>query len=67
MNKIMLPALIVFGLLAACSGSADAPKDGAVAETKAPAADDDNDTAAPTPAKAEDDHPHAEGEAEHKH
>jgi hypothetical protein len=67
MKKILLPALSAFGLLAACSGGADAPKEKTAAETAA-AADDDNDAAAPTPAKAEEDHPHDGSEGEdHAH
>lgn len=67
MLKTMLsPALAAFGLLAACSGGTEAPKEDAQAATAA--ADDDNDSAAPAPAKAEEDHPHDGGEgAEHKH
>lgn len=69
MNKTILPALSVLGLLAACSGNAEAPKEDAAAKVEAPAAaDDDNDSAAPAPAKAEEDHPHDGREgAEHKH
>jgi hypothetical protein len=67
MKTIILPALSAFGLLAACSGAPDAPKEEAVAETAA-AADDDNDAAAPVPAKAEEDHPHDGSEGDdHKH
>lgn len=67
MKKIILPALSAFGLLTACSGAADAPKEEAAAETAA-AADDDNDAAAPTPAKAEEDHPHDGSEGDdHAH
>lgn len=77
MKKTMLPALSALGLLAACSGGAESPKDEVAAEASAPAAeaapagapaDDDNDSAAPTPAKAGEDHPHDGSEgAEHKH
>lgn len=70
MNKTIFPALSALGLLAACSGVADAPKEGATAKAESPAAaaDDDNDSAAPAPAKAEEDHPHDGSEgAEHKH
>ena len=69
MKKTILPALYALGLLAACSGGADAPKEDAAANAEAPAAaDDDNDSAAPAPAKAEEDHPHDGSEgAEHKH
>jgi ABC-type glycerol-3-phosphate transport system substrate-binding protein len=68
MMKTILPALSALGLLAACSGGADAPKDDAAAKAEAPAADDDNDSAAPAPAKAEEDHPHDGSEgAEHEH
>ena len=69
MMKTILPALSALGLLAACSGGADAPKDDAAAKAEAPAAaDDDNDSAAPAPAKAEEDHPHDGNEgAEHQH
>ena len=69
MKKTLLPALSAFGLLAACSSGADAPKDDAAAKAEAPAAaDDDNDSAAPTPAETEEDHPHDGSEgAEHKH
>ena len=69
MKNTILPALSALGLLAACSGGADAPKEDAAAKTEAPAAaDDDNDSAAPAPAKAEEDHPHDGSEgAEHKH
>jgi hypothetical protein len=69
MMKTILPALSALGLLAGCSGGADAPKEGAAAKAEAPAAaDDDNDSAAPAPAKAEEDHPHDGSEdAEHKH
>lgn len=69
MMKTILPALSALGLLAACSGGADAPKDDAAAKAEAPAAaDDDNDSAAPAPAKAEEDHPHDGSEgAEHQH
>jgi hypothetical protein len=69
MKKTILPALSALGLLAACSGGADAPKDDATANAEVPAAaDDDNDSAAPAPAKAEEDHPHDGSEgAEHKH
>lgn len=72
MNKSIVPALIVLGLLTACSGGAETPTEGSAVGANAPAttaaaADDDNDAAAPSPAKAEDDHPHAEGEAAHDH
>lgn len=69
MMKTILPALSALGLLTACSGGADAPKDDAAAKAEAAsAADDDNDSAAPAPAKAEEDHPHDGSEgAEHKH
>ena len=66
-KTILLPALSALGLLAACSGGADAPKEEADAPATA-AADDDNDSAAPAPAKADEDHPHDGSEgAEHKH
>ena len=67
--KTILPALSALGLLTACSGGADAPKDDAAAKAEAAsAADDDNDSATPAPAKAEEDHPHDGSEgAEHKH
>lgn len=71
MKKTMLPALTAIGVLAACSGGTEAPKEDAAAQTDAPAvpaaADDDNDAAAPAPAKADDDHPHGADEGEHKH
>lgn len=69
MKKMILPVLSALGLLAACSGGADAPKEDAAAKAEAPAAaNDDNDSAAPAPAKAEEDHPHDGSEgAEHKH
>jgi hypothetical protein len=69
MKTTILPALSALGLLAACSGGVDAPKEDAAANAEAPAAaDDDNDSAAPAPAKAEEDHPHDGSEgAEHKH
>ena len=69
MMKTILPALSALGLLTACSGGADAPKDDAAAKAEAAsAADDDNDSATPAPAKAEEDHPHDGSEgAEHKH
>jgi hypothetical protein len=69
MKTTILPALSALGLLAACSGGADAPKEDAAAKAEVPAAaDDDNDSAAPAPAKAEEDHPHDGSEgAEHKH
>lgn len=69
MMKTILPALSALGLLAACSGGADAPKEDAAAKAEAPAAsNDDNDSAAPLPAKAEEDHPHDGSEgAEHEH
>lgn len=67
MKRTLLPALSAFGLLAACSGGVEAPKEEVAAETAA-AADDDNDAAAPTPTKADEDHPHDGSEgAEHKH
>ena len=65
-KKKIFPALSALGLLAACSGGTEAPKE----ETRTPtaAADDDNDSAAPAPAKAEEGHPHDGSEgAEHKH
>ncbi len=68
MKKTILPALSAIGLLAACSGGAEAPKEEAKAEAPATAADDDNDSPAPAPAKAEEDHPHDGSEgADHKH
>ena len=69
MMKTILPALSALGLLTACSGGADAPKDDAAAKAEAASvADDDNDSATPAPAKAEEDHPHDGSEgAEHKH
>jgi ABC-type glycerol-3-phosphate transport system substrate-binding protein len=69
MKKTILPVLSALGLLAACSGGADAPKDDATVKAEAQAAaDDDNDSAAPAPAKAEEDHPHDGSEgADHKH
>lgn len=69
MKKAILPALSALGLLAACSGGADAPKEDTAATAEASAAaDDDNDRATPAPAKAEEDHPHDGSEgAEHKH
>jgi hypothetical protein len=66
MKKTILPALSALGLLAACSGAAEAPKEEAAAEADAPAAtaaaDDDNDSAEP----AADDHEHGDGEGQHK-
>jgi hypothetical protein len=67
MKMMMVPALSALGLLAACSGGAQAPNEKADAPAAA-ALDDDNDRAAPAPAKAEEDHPHDGSEgAEHKH